>query len=218
MTSKIVRGLVFTFVSIEFIISPTMAVYANVPQTFYDPNGSSKFLGLYAQLFPNLAAQVSDVSVPPEQAAENTPEIPAYQVPPQTPLPPMSTKVDSSNVQPTPAPPPPVSGGFKTTHYGYADDPALDSYSKKGIGAFGDNKLVPLQSVALTAKMAKKLKVSPGDKIQAIDTSGNKHILSYDDKAPEDDARIDVYNPQGSQSTGEPFQIAQAMKFTGDNS
>jgi hypothetical protein len=151
--------------------------------------------------FPNIAQEEPNVAAPGPAATDST-ELP------------ISTQSAVAYTSPTPAPAPPVSGGIKTTHYGYAGDPFGDKYSARGIGAFGDNKLVPLQSVALTSTMAKKLKVSPGDQIQATDTNGQMHILTYDDKAPEEDARIDIYNPNGSDATGEPFRIAKAVKYT----
>jgi hypothetical protein len=50
-----------------------------------------------------------------------------------------------------------------------------------------------------------------------VDTNGNVHILSYDDVAPEKDARVDIYNPKGSEAGGPPFQVASIQKYNGED-
>lgn len=96
---------------------------------------------------------------------------------------------------------------FQTTHYGYKDDPYMDSYTAKGEGKFG--KLRD-SSVALTDSMAKKMGIKPGEEMELKDKAGNIRIGTYDDRAPQKDNRIDLYNPKGSQKAGEPFIAVSA--------
>lgn len=100
----------------------------------------------------------------------------------------------------------------KTTHYGYKDDPYMDDFTRGGQSASG----IALRSgsVAITASMAKKMGLGKpdGSPIELVDANGNKRPGTYDDFAPEKDDRIDIYDPNGSQKKGAPFNAVSARK------
>ena len=109
---------------------------------------------------------------------------------------------------------------FKTSHYGYSDDPTPDSYTKAGKGAFSD--LVEGKSLALSDTTAQNLGAKPGDEIELTDANGNKRVGSYDDRVPAKDPktgevlkgnRIDIYDPKGSEKKGEPFLAVSARRL-----
>lgn len=102
---------------------------------------------------------------------------------------------------------------IKTTHYGYPDDPYMDKYTKAGKGKWG--KLAGEESLALTDSMAEKLGVKPGDVIETTDDKGKVRKGVYIDRAPQDDHRIDIYDPSGSEKKGEPYKIVKARKVGG---
>jgi hypothetical protein len=84
---------------------------------------------------------------------------------------------------------------MRVTQYGYADDPYMDSWTKKGFGKW--HKLEPDVSMALTDSAAKALGVKPGDWIKIEYADGGTQIRRYDDRAPQKDQRVDLYNPRG---------------------
>ncbi len=85
---------------------------------------------------------------------------------------------------------------MKVTQYGYADDPYSDSYTEKGMGKW--HSLEPGVSAALTDSAAKALGVKHGDWVKIeYKNKGGTQIRRYDDRAPERDQRVDLYNPGG---------------------
>lgn len=84
---------------------------------------------------------------------------------------------------------------MKVTQYGYPDDPYMDSQTLKGNGAY--HKLEPDVSCALTESAAKALGVKPGAWIKIQYANGGTQIRRYDDRAPEKDKRVDLYNKDG---------------------
>jgi hypothetical protein len=110
--------------------------------------------------------------------------------------------------------------GFETTHYGYADDTTPDSYTREGLGAGG-----PLRpgDVAITKSLAARfgLNVNARDKnndfgkqLDLINSAGHSIRVRVQDLAPEDDDRIDIYDPAGSEAGGVPFNATQARLVT----
>lgn len=99
--------------------------------------------------------------------------------------------------------------GFVTSHYGYKDDPFLDSNTSHGHGTFGD---LCAGAVALTDTLATQLSVQPGDWIEMVDEDGHLHLGRYVDRAPQPDPRLDIYDPHGSERLGEPFTVKAAYR------
>jgi len=85
---------------------------------------------------------------------------------------------------------------MKVTQYGYANDPTPDSNTQKGLG-IQNRKLEPGVSAALTKSAAKELGVKPGDWIKIQYANGGTQIRRYDDRAPQGEKRIDLYQPGG---------------------
>jgi hypothetical protein len=84
--------------------------------------------------------------------------------------------------------------GFKVTHYGYPGDSSPDSESMSGIGDRG-NKLIPNLSVALTKSARKSLFGTESPSTGKEFSLGVSRPFQDDDSAPEDDMRVDVYDP-----------------------
>lgn len=101
---------------------------------------------------------------------------------------------------------------FKTTNYGTADDKTPDSNTKAGVGNAA-NPLTP-NAVALTSTMAQQLQAKPGDVLKLTDTQGQTHYVYYGDTAPESDARIDLYNPNGTEAN-QPYTVVTAANLGG---
>jgi hypothetical protein len=84
----------------------------------------------------------------------------------------------------------------KTTQFGYSNDPQGDSLTRAGVGML-DNPLTA-HSAALTKSMQAMENAQPGDVIETIDPkTGGKRYSYFADRAPELDARVDLYQPQG---------------------
>jgi len=86
---------------------------------------------------------------------------------------------------------------MKTTQYGYEKkgQPGYDSNSAAGRGKW--HKLEPGVSAALTDSAAEKLGVQPGDWVKVTYPNGGTQIRRYDDRAPQKENRVDLYNPRG---------------------
>ncbi len=86
---------------------------------------------------------------------------------------------------------------MKTTQYGYEKkgQPGYDSNSAAGRGKW--HKLEPGVSAALTDSAAEKLGVKPGDWVKVTYPNGGTQIRRYDDRAPQKENRVDLYNPRG---------------------
>jgi hypothetical protein len=86
---------------------------------------------------------------------------------------------------------------MRVTQYGYSDDPYMDSNTLKGLG-IQNRRLEPGVSMALTRSAAKALGVKPGDWVKIeYKGKGGTQIRRYDDRAPQADQRVDLYNPSG---------------------
>lgn len=104
--------------------------------------------------------------------------------------------------------------GTKITHYGYPGDSTPDSYSMKGIGD-RNNKLVPNVSAALTKSARTKFFGSSGKstgKKFPLVFEGVNWELQDDDTAPQDEQRIDIYDPyyEGMDSGCSPTMFAKS--------
>jgi|SRR6516162_7557848 hypothetical protein len=89
------------------------------------------------------------------------------------------------------------SGTIKTTQYGYEKkgDKNWDKDTAAGRGKF--HSLEPGVSAALTDSAAKALGVQPGDWIKVTYPNGSVQIRRYDDRAPQKENRVDLYQPRG---------------------
>jgi hypothetical protein len=83
----------------------------------------------------------------------------------------------------------------RITQYAYPGDPTPDKDTAAGRGAF--HHLEPGVSVALTDSAAKYLGVKHGDWLKITWADGGTQVRRYDDRAPEKEARVDLYNPRG---------------------
>jgi hypothetical protein len=138
---------------------------------------------------------------------------------PQSGLPPQSanpsfptTEGDTSGgfaVQPT---------GVTLNHYGYEPigSKNYDSQSAQGIGAFAfdsaPQSLVPLQSAALSADVAQKYNLQPGQSFTAV-VGGQSYNLVYADKTADYvTGSIDIYDPNSVLSSD---QLAAVTSVNG---
>lgn len=87
-----------------------------------------------------------------------------------------------------------VLNNVQVSTFGYPSDPYLDSASAKGIGNHS-NAMTSGQSVALSESSAKKLGVTPGDKLLVTFSNGNSQVVTYDDTIPPNysNDRVDFY-------------------------
>jgi hypothetical protein len=93
------------------------------------------------------------------------------------------------------------------THYAYADDTSSDSASKEGIGAFAPfltkGSLITYQnpqtpaSAGLSADMAAKYNVSPGQAFQVTSAGVTYNLIYSDTGADWETGRVDIYDPNG---------------------
>ena len=86
----------------------------------------------------------------------------------------------------------------------------MDPETAQGNGKFG--KLTP-GSLALTDSMAQSIGAKPGDKIELKDAQGATHVGQYLDRAPQPEKRVDIYDPNGSEKKGAPFQAVSARRI-----
>jgi hypothetical protein len=84
---------------------------------------------------------------------------------------------------------------MKITQFGYPDDPYMDSETKQGHGKY--HKLEKDISCALTDSAAHALGASGGSWVRIDFPAGGSQTRRYDDRAPEKDERVDLYNPGG---------------------
>ena len=84
---------------------------------------------------------------------------------------------------------------MKLTQYGYANDPYMDSYTKKGLGAYHD--LEKGISCALTDSAKTALGATKRCWVRISFPSGGSIVRRYDDRAPEADDRCDLYQKDG---------------------
>jgi hypothetical protein len=91
--------------------------------------------------------------------------------------------------------------GILLTHYANPGDTTPDQNSAQGIGAFpfssAPGSLVNMQSAALTTLAAQQMGLQPGQNF-SITSGGTTYNLVYADHAPESDARVDIYDSQGT--------------------
>ena len=88
---------------------------------------------------------------------------------------------------------------MKVTQYGYADDPYMDSETKKGNGAY--HKLEKGVSCALTGSAKAALKAQRLSWIKITFADGRSQVRRVDDHAPQGEKRVDLYNPDGFDKT-----------------
>ncbi len=84
---------------------------------------------------------------------------------------------------------------MQITQYGYKGDPDMDKYTAKGEGAFAN--LQPDVSAALTQSAQKALGAQPGDYLKVTFKDGTSQIRRFDDRAPESNERMDLYQKEG---------------------
>jgi hypothetical protein len=91
--------------------------------------------------------------------------------------------------------------GIKLNHFGYEKpgDPNYDTKSPQGIGAFNfdsaPGSMVPLQSAALSADVAEKYNLQPGQ-LFTVTTANGPMTLQYADKTADwVTGSVDVYDP-----------------------
>jgi hypothetical protein len=99
--------------------------------------------------------------------------------------------------------------GTMLTHYAYPNDSTGDSKSSQGIGAFAPfltaGSLIAYQnpqtpaSAGLSADMAAKYNVQPGQAFQVTSSSGVTYNLIYSDTGADwETGRIDIYDPNNA--------------------
>jgi bifunctional DNA-binding transcriptional regulator/antitoxin component of YhaV-PrlF toxin-antitoxin module len=100
------------------------------------------------------------------------------------------------------------SGPIKLSNYGYDDDSSPDYNSNVLRIGNRDNKLVDGVSAALTASLAKRLGIKPGQEFEAVTDKGEVYRRRYDDTVPTTykgkplPETVDLYNRKGSNSFG----------------
>jgi hypothetical protein len=87
---------------------------------------------------------------------------------------------------------------MKITQYGYSNDPYMDSETAKGNGAY--HRLEAGVSCALTDSAKHALGAHHRDWVEIHFIGGGTQVRRYDDRAPEADERVDLYNPGGFQN------------------
>jgi hypothetical protein len=87
---------------------------------------------------------------------------------------------------------------MKITQYGYADDPYMDTDTRKGDGAY--HKLEEGISCALTDSARHALGANKHAWVEIKFAGGVSQYRRIDDRAPEVDKRVDLYNPGGFQN------------------
>jgi hypothetical protein len=86
---------------------------------------------------------------------------------------------------------------MKITQYGYADDPYMDSDTRKGDGAY--HKLEEDISCAITDSARAALGAHKHAWVEIKFAGGGTLFRRIDDRAPEGDKRVDLYMPKGFQ-------------------
>lgn len=112
------------------------------------------------------------------------------------------TAEDLTSADPKPA------GRIKLSNYGYSSDSSPDYNSNvKRIG-HSNNKLVNGVSAALTASLAKRLGIRPGQEFEAVTDDGKVYRRRYDDTVPTTykgkplPETVDLYDLNGSNAFG----------------
>ena len=97
--------------------------------------------------------------------------------------------------------------GVLLTHYAYPGDSTPDSDSAAGRGKFSPatGSLIPMYSAALTDAAAAAYHVTPGQSFTITTSTGQTYNLLYADRAPENDNRVDIYDPNNSLGGGNDF-------------
>ncbi len=84
---------------------------------------------------------------------------------------------------------------MKVTQYGYPDDPYMDSYTRRGEGAY--HRLEAGVSCAMTDSAREALGAHKHAWVEIRFAGGTTQYRRIDDRAPEADKRCDLYNPEG---------------------
>lgn len=103
----------------------------------------------------------------------------------------------------------------RSTQFGWNTDPNQDYNTNVLKIGMRDNPLTA-HAAALTRLMQQQLKATPGDVIELTDGKGHKTDEYFADRAPESDARVDMYQPQGFDKSIPDFQ--NAVNLGGGNS
>ena len=99
-------------------------------------------------------------------------------------------------------------GSIKLSNYGYDDDSSPDYNSNVLRIGNRNNKLVDGVSAALTASLAKRMGIKPGQEFEAVTGDGKVYRRRYDDTVPTTykgkplPETVDLYNRKGSNSFG----------------
>ena len=105
---------------------------------------------------------------------------------------------------------------MKVTQYGYKNDPDGDTLTEQGWG-FRNNRL-NASSCALTVAAQKALGAKAFDRIQIKFADDLILYRHFDDRAPENEARLDLYQPAGFDKTlpdvGEVSLCKSAVNLT----
>ena len=99
---------------------------------------------------------------------------------------------------------------IKTTRYGLSPkaggwDPYGDSETDQWLGDGKDGQTLTTASCALTTKAADILGAKPGDIIHIKWDNKTEQYRRYDDTAPEDEARVDLFYPYYDNPTQPDF-------------
>ena len=87
---------------------------------------------------------------------------------------------------------------MKITQYGYSNDPYMDSETRKGNGKY--HHLERGVSCALTDSAKAALGAHGRCWVKIHFPAGGTQVRRFDDRAPEGDARCDLYNVDGYES------------------
>lgn len=93
----------------------------------------------------------------------------------------------------------------RTTQYGWPTDNPSDKLTTISKVGNHDNPLTE-HSIALSDQMAQSINAKPGDVIKIGDTLGY-----YADRAPENDKRVDIYQPKGMNKNIPDFQAIKNL-------
>lgn len=82
---------------------------------------------------------------------------------------------------------------LKVTHYGEPNDPYKDSNSMNWIG--NHDNILNISSCALTRSAQEALECDQGALLRIVFTNRLIMYRTFDDRAPESDPRLDLFNP-----------------------
>lgn len=98
---------------------------------------------------------------------------------------------------------------MKITQYGWATDPDGDTLTREGFGCWG-NKL-DAHGCALTKSAEAAVGATKLCWLQVTFPGGKTLIRQWQDRAPEADPRLDLYQPQGFDKTLPDFGTVKVV-------